>query len=125
MPASIEAAAPDVDHVAILDILSSYWLTVNHRPKVDGLATLFAIDYTSQMNIARASIVTHTTRLHNRLVHRRRPIKRVYARLIGKPGHGHGCRAVFQRDQHFRVIKLAFIATDELMLKIDNPLAAP
>ena len=93
------------------------------RPKINGLRALFSVDYASQMNIARASIVTHSARFHNRLVHSRRAIKSVYARLIGKSGHGHGCRAVLQRDQHFVVIKLAFIAADELMLKIDNPLA--
>src|SRR6266550_6770568 len=59
-------AAPDVNHVPILDILWSYWLTMNGWPKVNGLATLFAIDYASQMNIAGAAIVTHTTGLHNR-----------------------------------------------------------
>ena len=75
------------------------------------------------MNTAGASIVTHSARFHNRLVHSRRAIERVYARFIGKSGHGHGCRAVLQCDQHFAVFKLPFIAADEFMLKIDNSLA--
>src|SRR6478672_6981768 len=75
------------------------------------------------MNIAGAAIVTHSTRLHNRLIHSRRAIERIYPRFICKSGHRHGCRAVLQCDQHFAVFKLPFIATDELMLKIDNSLA--
>jgi hypothetical protein len=116
-------AARDVDHVPVLDIFWSYRLTVNSRPKVNRLGKLFTIDYARQMNIARAAVVTYSARLHNRLVHSRRAIKRVYARFIGKPGHGHGCLAVLQRDQHFIVIELAVVAADELILKIDDPFA--
>ena len=78
-------AARDVDHVAVLDILWSYWLTVNGRPKVNGLAALFSVDYASQMNIADASIVTYSARLHNRLVHGRWPIKTYVPGLLANP----------------------------------------
>src|SRR5206468_10287655 len=116
-------AARDVDHVPVLNIFWFRRVAVNRRPKVNGLGELFAVDYAGQMNIARASIVTYSTRLHNRLIRRGRAIERVYARLIGKPGHGHGCSAVLQRHQRFVVFKLPFIAADEFMLKIDNSLA--
>src|SRR5438876_6067808 len=116
-------AARDVNHVPILDIFWSYWLTVNGRPKVNGLTKLFAVNYASQMNIARTPIVTYSAGYHNRLVHSRRAIKIERTRSIGKSGHDHGCDAVLQRDQHFAVFKLRFVAADKLMLKIDNPLA--
>src|SRR5882724_12725539 len=113
-------AARDVNHVPVLDIFWFSRRAANSRPKVNGLGTLFSVDYASQMNIAGAAVVTYSARLHNRLVNSRRPIKTYYARLIGKSGHGHGCRAVFQRDQHFAIFKLPFVAADELMLKIDS-----
>src|SRR4030095_822002 len=99
------------------------WFAANSRPKVNGLTTLYTVDYASQMNIAGAAIVTHPARLHNRLVHSRRAIKRDCARLISKPCYGHSCRAVLQGHQHFVAFKLPFIAANELMLKIDNSLA--
>src|SRR5438874_10661211 len=117
-------AARDVNHVPILDIFWSYWLTVNGRPKVNGLTKLFAVNYASQMNIARTPIVTYSAGYHNRLVHSRRAIKIERARSVGKSRHDHGCQAVLQRDQHFVVFKLSFVAADEFILKIDNPLAS-
>src|SRR5207249_10541788 len=116
-------AARDVDHVAILDILWSRRPAVNGWPKINGLSALFSVDYASQMNIAGASVVTHSARFHNRLVHSRRPIKNNSARSVGKPGHNYRCRTVFQRDQHFTVFKLPFVVVDKFMLKIDRPLA--
>src|SRR5882724_8957943 len=122
-PANSKQATRDVDHVAVLDIRWFCRLAANSRPKVNRLTALFTVDYASQMNIAGAAIVTHTTGLHNRLVHRRRAIERVCSRLIGKSCYGHSCRAVLQGHQHFVAFKLPFIAADELMLKIDNSLA--
>src|SRR5438105_1655374 len=115
-------AARDIDHVPVLDILWFRRRAVNSWPKINGLGALFPVDYASQMNIAGASVVTHSARFHNRLVNSRRPIKSYSARSVGKSGHGHGCRAVLQRDQHFAVFKLPFVAADEFMLKIDNSL---
>src|SRR5204863_7335336 len=86
-PANSKQAARDVDHVAVLNIFWFRRVAANRRPKVNGLGALFAVDYASQMNIAPASIVTDSTRLHNCLIHRRRASERVYARLIVKPGH--------------------------------------
>src|SRR5262249_19301727 len=43
---------------------------------------------------------------------------------IGKSRHDHRSSAVLQGDQHFAVIKFTFVAADELMLKIDWPLAS-
>ena len=79
---------------------------MNGRPKINGLSELYSVDYASQPNIARAPIVAWSARFHYRLVYSRRAIKGVYGRLIGKAGHGHGCRAVLQRHQQFVVIKL-------------------
>src|SRR4030095_15264507 len=73
------------------------------------------------MNIAKASKVTHSALLHNRLVHSRWAIKFNFARVTGKPRDDHSCRAVFQGDQHIRVIEVLVIAADELILKIDHP----
>src|SRR6516164_6394110 len=73
------------------------------------------------MNIAETSIVTHSARLHNRLVHSRWAIKFNFAGVTGKSRDDHKCRAVFQGDQHVRVIEVLVIAVDELILKIDDP----
>src|SRR5437667_12625047 len=100
-PANSKQAARDVDHVAVLNILWFRRVAVNRRPKVNGLGALFAVDYASEMNVARASVVTYSTRLHNSLIRRGRAIERIYARLIGKPEPGHGCRDVLQRHQRF------------------------
>src|SRR5438552_11474977 len=116
-------AARDVNHVPILDIFWSYRLTVNGRPKVNGLTKLFAVNYASQMNIARTPIVTYSAGYHHRLVHSRRAIKIERARSIGKSGHEHGCQAVLQRDQHIVVFKLSFVASYELTFKINRSLA--
>src|SRR5436189_1846339 len=116
-------AARDVDHVPVLDIFWVDRLAPNSWPKINGFGALYSVDYASQMNIAGAAIVTHSTRLHNRLIHSRRAIESIYARFIGKSGHGHGCGAGLQCDQHFAVFKLRFVAADKLILKIDNPLA--
>src|SRR6266404_4201876 len=116
-------AARDVNHVPILDIFWSYWLTVNGRPKVNRLGTLYPIDYASQMNTACASIVTHSTGAHNRLVYSSRAIKIDRAGFVDKSRHDYRCPAVLQRDQHFVVFKLPFVAARDFMLKIDNPLA--
>src|SRR5436309_8554609 len=72
------------------------------------------------MNTARASIVTHSARFHNRLVHSRRAIKSYSARSVGKSGHNYRGQTVLQRHQHFVVFKLPFVAADEFVLKIDN-----
>ena len=45
-------AAPDINHVPILDILRLYGLTANRRLKVKALSALYSVDYASQMNIA-------------------------------------------------------------------------
>ena len=82
-------------------------LAVNSRPKVNGLSALYPVDYASEMNIAGAAIVTHSTRFHNRLVHSRRTIKRECTRLTGKSRHDHGCRAVLQGHEHFVVYQAA------------------
>src|SRR2546430_8509563 len=120
---SSKQTSRNVDHVAVLDIRWLCRLAANSRPKVNGLTALYPVDYASQMNIAGAAIVTHTTRLHNRLVHRRRAIERVCSRLIGKSCYGHSCHAVLQGHQHFVAFKRPFIAAEELMLKIAHPLA--
>src|SRR5215471_2247871 len=73
------------------------------------------------MNIAKASKVTHSALLHNRLVHSRWAIKFNFSRVTGKSRDDHRCRAVFQGDQHLRVIEVLVIAADELILKIDDP----
>src|SRR5262249_4770222 len=122
-PSKSKQAARDVDYVAVLDIFWFRWLAANTRPKINPLGKLFAIDYTRQMNIARASVVTHSACFHNRLVHRRRTVKRVCARFIGKSGNGRVSRAVLQRYQRFGVLKLAVVSADYFILKIDNPLA--
>src|SRR5437763_5553311 len=116
-------AALDVDHVPVLNILWLYRLAANARPKINSLSPLHSVDYAGEMNVAEASIITYSARFHHRLVHGRRAIKRVDGRLIGKPGHGNGCRAVLQRHQRLVVVQLPLIAADELMLKIDNSLA--
>src|SRR6266699_6711298 len=85
-------AARDVDHVPVLDIFWFRRLAANGRFKVKGLGALFSVDYASQMNIAQASIVTHSTRFHNRLEHSRRAIKREFCRFINKSGYDHVCR---------------------------------
>src|SRR5262249_3786450 len=87
-----------------------------------GLRMLYPIDYASEVNIAWASIVAYPAGLHDRLVHRGRAVKTDRTRFVGKSGHGHGCHAVLQRDQHFVVFELPFVAADELILKIDYPL---
>ena len=115
-------AARDVNYVPVLNIFWFRWVAVNGRLKVKGLGALFTVDYASEMNIIRAPIVARSACFHNHLIHRRRAIESVYGRLIGKPCHGHACRAVLQRHQHFVVIKLPFVAANKLMLKIDNPL---
>src|SRR4029450_1132125 len=121
----LEPAARDVDHVPVLDICWSGSLAANRRPKVNCLGTLYPIDYASQVNTARASVVTHSAGAHDRLVHSGRAIKSDWARSVGKSGYDHSCPAVLQRDQHFVVFKLAFIVADKFMLKIDLPLARP
>src|SRR6516164_10438809 len=75
------------------------------------------------MNIAETSIVTHSARLHNRLIHSRWTIKLNFARVTGKSRDDHSCRGVFQGDQHVRVIEVLVIAADELILKIHDPLS--
>src|SRR5437762_807646 len=116
-------AARDVDHVPVLDIFWFGRLAADTRPKVNHFCTLFTVDYASQMNIARTSIVAHSARFHNRLVHSRRAIKRVNGRFIGKSGHCYRCQTALQCYQHFVVFKLPFVAADELILKIDSPFA--
>src|SRR6266699_1981791 len=116
-------AARDVDHVPVLDIFWFRRLAANGRFKVKGLGALFSVDYASQMNIAQASIVTHATRFHNCLERSRRAIKREFARFIGKSRDGHTYITALQRDHQSTVFKLVFVEADELILKIDNPLA--
>src|SRR4029453_1495569 len=116
-------AARDVDHVSVLNIFGCCGFAVNGRPKVNGFGALYSIDYTSQMNIAQASIVTHSARVHDRLVHSLRTIKINFARLIGKSSHDDGSRTFLQCDHPLGIIKFPFVAADELLLKIDNPLA--
>src|SRR5215510_11220928 len=115
-------AARDVNHVSVLDIFWSYWLAANGWAKINGLRMLYPIDYASEVNIAWASIVAYPAGLHDRLVHRGRSVKTDRTRFVGKSGYGHGCHAVLQRDQHFVVFELPFVAADELILKIDYPL---
>src|SRR5215475_14301410 len=73
------------------------------------------------MNIAKASKVTHSALFHDRLVHSRWAIKFNFARVTCKSRDNHSCRAVFQGDQHVRVIKVLVIAAYKLILKIDDP----
>src|SRR5207248_11407753 len=119
----LEPAARYVDHVAVLDIRWFCRLAANSRPKINGLCALYTVNHTRQMNIARASIVTHSACFHDSLVHSGRAIENDWARLISKAGDDHRGRAVLQRNQHFVVVDLPFVAADELMLKIDNSLA--
>src|SRR5207302_9085629 len=76
------------------------------------------------MNITRASIITHSACTHNRLVHSGRAIECDLPGSIGKSRHDYRSSAVLQRDQYLAIIKLTFVAADELMLKIDWPLAS-
>src|ERR1043166_2277821 len=71
----LEPAARDIDHVSVLDIFWFDRFAMNGRPKVNGLGTLFSINYASQMNITRASIITHSAGTHDRLVHSGRTIE--------------------------------------------------
>src|SRR5262249_36496580 len=116
----LEPAARDIDHVPILDIFWSYWLTVNGWSKIDGLSALHPVNYASETNIAGAPIITHPAGFHNHLVHSRGAVKGVCGWFIGKSGYGHSRRAVLQCDQHFAVVELALVAADQLMLKIDD-----
>src|SRR5512132_4350579 len=105
-PASDSEPVPrDVDHVPVLNIFWFRYLAVNGRLEVKGLGDLFTVDYTSEMNIIRTPIVARAACFHDHLVDRPRAIESKYARLIGKPCHGHACRAL-QRHQHLVVIKL-------------------
>src|SRR5437660_5801900 len=116
-------AAREVDHVPVLDIFWIDRLAANTRAKINRLRTLHSVDYASEMNIAQASIVSDTARLHNRLIHSRRTIKRNFARISGESRYDHGCRTVLQRDQHLGVFKVLIVAMDKLSLEVDDPLA--
>src|SRR6266516_1366668 len=116
-------AVSDVDHVPVLDIFRFCRVAANGRFKAKGLGALFSVDYASQVNIAQASIVTHSTSFHNRLVHSRRAIKLEFGGFINKSGHDHACRTTLQCDQHSARFKLRFVEADELILKINDPLA--
>src|SRR5437016_5621343 len=74
------------------------------------------------MNIAEASIITHSARLHNRLIHSRRASKRTFARISDASRYDHGCRTVLQRAQHLGAMALIFVAADKLSLAVDDPL---
>src|SRR5947199_8940025 len=77
-------AAREVDHVSVLNIFWVGRLATNIRPKINRLRALHSVDYASEMNIAQASIITHSARLHNCLVHSRRAINRNFARINGE-----------------------------------------
>src|SRR5439155_23679693 len=96
---------------------------MNSGPKVNPLGALHSVDYASEMNFAQASIVSDSARLHNRLIHSRRTIKRNFARISGESRYDHGCRTVLQRDQHLGVFKVLIVAMDKLSLEVDDPLA--
>ena len=55
----------------------------------------YSVDYTSEMDVAEASVTTYPARFHDRLVHRCRAIKSNLTRFIGKSRDNHGCRARF------------------------------
>src|SRR5437763_935261 len=74
------------------------------------------------MNVAQASIVSDSARLHNGLIHSRRAIKRNFARISGESRDDHGPRTVLQRDQHLGVFKVLVVAMDKLSLEVDDPL---
>ena len=96
---------------------------MNTGPKINGFSKLYPVDDASQMNIARASVVTHPTRCHDRLIHGRRAIKRDCARSIGESRHDHGAQTGVQRDQYLGIVEVLVVALGQLMLEIDNPLA--
>src|ERR1700742_4343337 len=77
-------AARNVDDVSVLDIFWVDRLAMNTGPKINGFSKLHSVDDTSQMNIARASVVPHATRFHDRLIHSRRAIKRDCSWFIGE-----------------------------------------
>src|SRR5215475_4045355 len=77
-------AARNIDHVSVLDILWVDRFAMNTWPKINSLSALDAVDDTSQMNIACASIITYAARFHNRLVYSRGAIKRDCAGFIGE-----------------------------------------
>src|SRR5436190_12694740 len=87
-------AARDVDHVPILNVFWYCRLAMNIRAKVNRLRALHSVDDASQMNIAQAAIVTDSARLHNRLIHSGRAIKRNFARISGESRYDHGRRTV-------------------------------
>ena len=65
--AKSKQAALDIDHIPVLEIVWVERLAANTLPKIYSLGALYSVDYTSQVNIAHASIVSHSTRLHNHL----------------------------------------------------------
>src|SRR5512133_1652409 len=68
-------AARDVDHVSVLDIFWVDRVASNAWPKINRLRSLNSVDYASEMNVAEASIISYSARLHNCLVNGRWALK--------------------------------------------------